>query len=181
MLTVALIIEGLFGLPFRGDPLMMIAAGSLLIIAYLAVGALMQLLALNLATGLGITGLIVSPAFGYAGVGFPTLGMNAFAHAWSAILPLRWYMAVLFGQAARGLPLQDSAESFAVLAALAAAYVLLCTASIARDQQNHHRHRFRNRNRRRLLRRPASLELSRPSGSVCSQFVAHSFFWYWRR
>ncbi|MGA7545373.1 MAG: ABC transporter permease, partial [Methyloceanibacter sp.] len=125
MLTVSLIIEGLFGLPFRGDPMMMIAAGSLLIIAYLAVGALMQLLALNLATGLGITGLIVSPAFGYAGVGFPILGMNAFAHAWSAILPLRWYMAVLFGQAARGLPLQDSAEPFAVLAALAALYVLL--------------------------------------------------------
>jgi ABC-2 type transport system permease protein len=125
MLTVPLIIEGLFGLPFRGDPMMMITAGSLLIIAYLAVGALMQLLALNLATGLGITGLIVSPAFGYAGVGFPILGMNAFAHAWSAILPLRWYMAVLFGQAARGLPLQDSAEPFAVLAALAALYVLL--------------------------------------------------------
>ncbi len=125
MLTVPLIIEGLFGLAFGGDPMMMITAGSLLIIAYLAVGALMQLLALNLATGLGITGLIVSPAFGYAGVGFPILGMNAFAHAWSAILPLRWYMAVLFGQAARGLPLKDSAEPFAVLAALAALYVLL--------------------------------------------------------
>ena len=31
--------------------------------------------------------------------------MNAFAQAWGAILPLRWYMAVLLGQAARGLPL----------------------------------------------------------------------------
>jgi ABC-2 type transport system permease protein len=58
-----------------------------------------------LATGLGLTGLVVSPAFGYAGVGFPTLGMNAFAQAWGAILPVRWYMAVLLGQAARGLPL----------------------------------------------------------------------------
>ena len=86
MLTVPLIIEGLFGLPFRGDPMMMVAAGSLLIIAYLAVGALMQLLALNLATGLGITGLIVSPAFGYAGVGFPILGMNAFGGC--RLLPL---------------------------------------------------------------------------------------------
>src|SRR6185312_9186853 len=124
MLSVAVIIEGVFGLSFRGDPLMMIVAGSLLIIAYLAVGALMQLLMLNLATGLGLTGLIVSPAFGYAGVGFPILGMNAFAQAWSSILPLRWYMAVLFGQAARGLPVQDSAQSFAVLAGLTAAYSL---------------------------------------------------------
>jgi len=125
MLAVTLIIEGLFELSFRGDAMMMIAAGSLLIIAYLGVGALMQLLARDLATGLGLTGLIVSPAFGYAGVGFPILGMNAFAYTWSAILPLRWYMAILFGQAARGLPVRDSAEPFAVLAILAALYGLL--------------------------------------------------------
>jgi ABC-2 type transport system permease protein len=91
----------------------------------LALGALMQLLVRDLATGLGLTGLIVSPAFGYAGVGFPILGMNAFALSWGAILPLRWYMAVLLGQAARGLPLYESARPFAVLAALAALYTLL--------------------------------------------------------
>ena len=124
MLAVTLIIEGLFELSFRGDAMMMVTAGALLIIAYLGVGTLMQLLAHDLATGLGITGLIVSPAFGYIGVGFPILGMNAFAYAWSAILPLRWYMAVLFGQAARGLSVHDSAAPFAALAALAALYAL---------------------------------------------------------
>ena len=51
--------------------------------------------------------------------------MNAFAYAWAAILPLRWYMTVLFGQAARGLPLSDSAPAFAALAALATGYSLL--------------------------------------------------------
>src|SRR6516165_10848986 len=65
------------------------------------------------------------PAFGYAGVGFPTLGMNAFAQFWGALLPLRWYMAVLLGQAARGLPLSDSARPFVALAALAVLYTLL--------------------------------------------------------
>ena len=39
-----------------------------------------------------------------------TFGMNAFAQVWGAILPVRWYMAVLLGQAARGLPLADSAR-----------------------------------------------------------------------
>src|SRR5215831_12582694 len=104
---------------------MMIVAGSLLIVGYLALGALLQLLVRDLATGLGLTGLVVSPAFGYAGVGFPTLGMNAFAQFWGALLPLRWYMAVLLGQAARGLPLSDSARPFAALAALATLYTLL--------------------------------------------------------
>jgi ABC-2 type transport system permease protein len=104
---------------------MIVAAGSLMVIAYLALGALLQLLVRDLATGLGLTGLIVSPAFGFVGVGFPILAMNAFSLAWSAILPLRWYMEVLLGQAARGLPLQDSARPFAALAGLAALFALL--------------------------------------------------------
>jgi ABC-2 type transport system permease protein len=125
MLSTPLILEGLLEISFKGNTPMMAIAAMLLIIGYLALGALMQLLVRDLATGLGLTGLIVSPAFGYAGVGFPILGMNAFALSWGAILPLRWYMAVLLGQAARGLPLYESARPFAVLAALAAIYTLL--------------------------------------------------------
>ncbi len=125
MLSVPLILEGLLGIAFKGDVPMIVAAASLLIIGYLALGALMQLLLRDLATGLGLTGLIVSPAFGYADVGFPTFGMNAFSQVWGAVLPVRWYMGVLLGQAARGLPLAESARPFAALAALAAIYSLL--------------------------------------------------------
>jgi ABC-2 type transport system permease protein len=135
MLTEPLFLEGVLQIPFRGDLPLMIAAASLLIIAYLSVGALLQLLARDLPTGLGLAGLIASPAFGYAGVGFPTIGMNTFAQTWSAILPLRWYMAVLLGQAARGLPVSDSAVPFAVLAGLAvlfAGLALLRMASLTR-------------------------------------------------
>jgi ABC-2 type transport system permease protein len=118
MLTEPLFLEGVLKIPFRGDAGLMVIAGSLLIVAHLSLGALLQLLAGDLATGLGLAGLFVSPAFGYAGVGFPTVAMNAFAQVWSAILPLRWYMAVLFGQAARGLPVSESAAPLAALAAL---------------------------------------------------------------
>src|SRR5262249_2909921 len=125
MLSVVLILEGLLEVSFKGDVPMMVAAGSLLIVGYLALGALLQLLVRDLATGLGLTGIVVSPAFGYAGVGFPVFGMNAFAYAWGALLPLRWYLAVLLGQAARGLPVSDSAPAFAALTALPALYPLL--------------------------------------------------------
>jgi ABC-2 type transport system permease protein len=131
MLAEPFFLEGVLQIPFRGDVPMMVAAGSLLIVAYLSLGALLQLLAGDLATGLGLAGLIASPAFGYAGVGFPTIGMNAFAHVWSAILPLRWYMAVLLGQAARGLPISDSAIPFAALAALALLYASLALLRMA--------------------------------------------------
>ena len=119
MLAEPLFLEGVLQIPFKGDVPLMISAGSLLVIAYLSVGALLQLLVRDLPTGLGLAGLFASPAFGYAGVGFPTIGMNAFAQVWSAILPLRWYMAVLLGQAARGMPVSESAVPFAGLAGLA--------------------------------------------------------------
>ena len=135
MLAEALFLEGVLQIPFRGDVPLLVAAGSLLIVAYLSLGALLQLLVGDLATGLGLAGLIASPAFGYAGVGFPTVGMNTFAQVWSAILPLRWYMAVLLGQAARGLPVSDSAVPFAALAGLTvlfAGLALLRMASLKR-------------------------------------------------
>src|SRR5262249_56394703 len=125
MFLVPLILEGFLGISFKGHVPMVLAGVSLLIIASMALGALLQLLARDLATGLSATGLILSPAFGFLGVGFPILGMNTFAQAWGVILPVRWYMAVLFGQAAHGLSVPDSAGPFAALAALAALYSLL--------------------------------------------------------
>ena len=167
MLAVALILEGLMEIPFKGDLPMMLAAGSMLIVAYLALGALLQLLAGDLATGLGLTGLIVSPAFGYAGVGFPTLGMNAFAHVWSAILPLRWYMAVLLGQAARGLPVHDSARPFAALAGLTMLYALLALLRL-RAIARHGRGR-------------AEAEPERSDDAVARRGVGGAFAAEWRR
>ena len=125
MLVVALIVTGLFGIAFRGDLAMVVAAATLFIIGYLSLGALLQLLTRNLLTGLSATGLIVSPAFGFAGVGFPILGMNSFSQVYGALLPLRWYESILLGQAARGIPVTASAVAFAALAALAVLYFVL--------------------------------------------------------
>jgi ABC-2 type transport system permease protein len=136
MLAEPLVLEGVLQVPFKGDVPLMMAAGSLLIVAYLSLGALLQLLAGDLATGLGLAGLFVSPAFGYAGVGFPTVGMNAFAQVWSAILPLRWYMAVLLGQAARGLPVSESAVPFAALAGLTVLYAGLALLRMSSLKRN---------------------------------------------
>src|SRR6202043_1038788 len=89
--------------------------------------------------------LFFSPAFGYAGVGFPTVGMNAFAQVWSAILPLRWYMAVLLRQAARGLPVPESPVPFAALAGLTVLYAGLALLRMA------------------ILKRKGRFETARPS------------------
>src|SRR5215510_1388488 len=122
MAVIMLIIHGAFRIPFRGDAVMVVAAACLLIAAYLGFAALLALLARNMALGLSLTGIFCSPAFGFAGVGFPTIAMLPFAHGWGAILPLRWYMQILFDQAARGAPVGSSAQPFAVLAGLAILY-----------------------------------------------------------
>ncbi|WP_455707947.1 ABC transporter permease [Mesorhizobium sp. ORM8.1] len=119
------IIHGLYQIPFRGDPVLMAAAAFLMIIAYLSLGAFFQLLVKNLATGLSVTGIICSPAFGFAGVGFPLLAMGTFARIWGSLLPLRWYIQILFDQAARGVPAYDSVQPFMMLASLAILYFAL--------------------------------------------------------
>ncbi|KUM27227.1 ABC transporter [Mesorhizobium loti] len=136
MMAVGLvIIHGFYEIPYRGDPAMIVAAACLLIIGYLSLGALLQLLVKNLAFGLTLTGIICSPAFGFAGVGFPVLAMNGFARGWGTLLPLRWYVQLLFDQAARGVPLRDSAQPFVMLAGLAVLYFgisWLCLYALAR-------------------------------------------------
>jgi ABC-2 type transport system permease protein len=64
MMVGLVIIHGLFGIPFKGDPVMVAAAACLLILAYLSLGALLQLAVKSLPFGLVLTGILCSPAFG---------------------------------------------------------------------------------------------------------------------
>ena len=125
MVVVAAIIHGVFYVPFRGNSVIMGAAACLLIIGYLGMGALFTLFTRNSALGLSITAIFCSPAFGFAGVGFPILAMNDFAHAWGSVLPLRWYIEILFDQAVRGLPPVESVMPFAILGLLAVLFLML--------------------------------------------------------
>jgi ABC-2 type transport system permease protein len=120
------IVHGIFEVPFRGDSVLMGAAACLLIMAYLSLGALLQLLIGNLAVGMSLTALFCNPAFGFAGVGFPLLAMGEFPRFWGAMLPLRWYVQILFDQAVRGLPASVSIQPFAILGAIAALLFGLC-------------------------------------------------------
>ena len=72
------ILDVWLGVSFRGNAVLTAVSATLLIVAYQMIGCLMQLLARNMAVGLSLTGIIVSPAFGFAGVGFPVLAMQDF-------------------------------------------------------------------------------------------------------
>jgi ABC-2 type transport system permease protein len=119
------ILDVWLGVSFRGSAVLTAASATLLIVAYQMIGCLMQLLTRNMALGLSLTGIIVSPAFGYAGVGFPVLAMQEFPRAWGAILPLRWYIQILFDQASRGAGLRFTAQPFAILCGITVVLTLL--------------------------------------------------------
>jgi ABC-2 type transport system permease protein len=99
MLSVVLILEGLFEITFKGDVPTIVAAGHC---------SLSPICARRAASAPGARPrdrASVSPAswsawaFGYAGVGFPVPGMNAFAQTWSA-----FRVALVHGGAVRRLP-----------------------------------------------------------------------------
>ena len=90
----------------------------------------MVLLTQALPTGLSLIAIFCNPAFGFAGVGFPVTAMGTFPQAWGSILPLRWYLQVLFDQAARGVPASNSVRPFLILAGLACLYFALAWARL---------------------------------------------------
>jgi len=62
-----------------------------------------------------IATLITAPAFGFMGIGFPRIGMNAFAYHWGEILPGTWYLMARIDQTVRGAPPDLSLRPIAVL------------------------------------------------------------------
>ena len=67
------------------------------------------------ASAISIATLLTAPAFGFMGIGFPRLGMNAFAYGWGAFLPGTWYLMARIDQTIRGTPLDASWKPLLVL------------------------------------------------------------------
>ena len=109
-----LVLFGVLGLPLRGDGLLLVLASVLFILDCQFIGALLALF-LPVARAVSIGTLITSPAFGFMGIGFPRLGMNAFAYLWGALLPGTWYLSARIDQTVRGTPADVSLKPILVL------------------------------------------------------------------
>lgn len=114
-----------FGASFRGNVFIFFLNGMIFVLACQALGALIAMIARDTTGALGMMGLIVAPAFGFAGVSFPRFGMSGFSQAWGAVIPLTPYLELRTDQTLRGAPLEYSLPSmlwlfaqFAVFASL---------------------------------------------------------------
>jgi len=115
------VLFGVYGLPLRGQGWLLLLAGILFILACQFLGLLLALLLTPVASAVSIGTLLTAPAFGFMGIGFPRLGMNAFAYGWGAILPGTWYLTARIDQTVRGTPLDLSWKPVLILLAFVGA------------------------------------------------------------
>jgi ABC-2 type transport system permease protein len=110
-----------FGLPLRGRSWLLIIAGLLFILSCQLLGGLLALVLKSTVSAVSIGTLVTAPAFGFMGIGFPRLGMNAFSYGWGALLPGTWYLTVRVDQTVRGTPIDLSWKPVLVLLVFAVA------------------------------------------------------------
>jgi ABC-2 type transport system permease protein len=138
-----------FGLPLRGNTWLLIIAGLLFVLSCQLLGALLALLLRPTVSAVSIGTLVTAPAFGFMGIGFPRLGMNAFSYAWGALLPGTWYLTARVDQTVRGTPIELSWKPVLVL--LAFTIALAGLAALKLESMRASRDRVSNPSAPRLL------------------------------
>ncbi|MDL2406217.1 ABC transporter permease [Rhizobium calliandrae] len=119
------VLFSVLGMPLRGNRYLLILAGILFILADQFIGVLLALLLRPMASAISIGTLLMAPAFGFMGIGFPRIGMNAFAYYWGQMIPGTWYLMARIDQTIRGTPLYLSWTPIAVLL-----FMMLLSASL---------------------------------------------------
>jgi ABC-2 type transport system permease protein len=109
------VLFGVLELPLRGQPGILLAAGFLFILACQLIGLLLALVLRPVASAVSIATVLTAPAFGFMGIGFPRIGMSAFAYAWGGGLPGTWYLMARIDQTIRGTPIELSWRPVLVL------------------------------------------------------------------
>src|SRR6266436_3193444 len=128
-----------FELPLRGHPWLLIIAGVLFILSCQLLGALLAVLLKPTISAVSIATLVTAPAFGFMGIGFPRLGMNAFAYAWGGLLPGTWYLTARIDQTVRGTPVDLSWKPLLVLAAFTVGLIGLAAWKLESMHRSAHR------------------------------------------
>jgi ABC-2 type transport system permease protein len=81
------VLFGYLEMPLRGQEWLLVVATTLFIFACQLLGTLLVVVTLRTAAALSIAALLTAPAFGFMGISFPRLGMNAFPYGWGASCP----------------------------------------------------------------------------------------------
>ena len=98
----------LLGLEVRGHAGLWLGGWVVLTAACMGLGLFLLGLFGNLRMATSVASVIVSPAFAYSGMTFPTEAMGGLAKLWSSLLPLGHYLNLQTGQLAMGSSIATS-------------------------------------------------------------------------
>lgn len=124
------VLFGYLGLPLRGSRELLVLSALLFVLSCQFLGVLLALVLRPMASAVSIGTLLTAPAFGFMGIGFPRLGMNAFAYYWGAMLPGTWYLMARIDQTIRGTPIAFSWQPITVLMSFVIILAVLVAAAL---------------------------------------------------
>ena len=131
------------GAPLRGHAALLLLSGLLFILCCQFLGVTLALIFKPMASAISIGTVLTSPAFGFMGIGFPRLAMNAFAYYWGALLPGTWYLMARIDQTVRGTPLDMSWRPILSLAAILLVLMIATALLLETERQRRERERAR--------------------------------------
>jgi len=122
MLTVLLAARGVFGVPLRGHPLVLLGASLLYVVASLGLGILISTKAETERTAImaALAGLLL-PTLMLSGFIFPLDALPGPLWAISHLIPARWFLTIVRGVMVKGAGLVDLWREIAILAAMSVA------------------------------------------------------------
>lgn len=122
MFTVLMAARGVFGVPLRGHPLVLLGASLLYVVASLGLGILISTKAETERTAImaALAGLLL-PTLMLSGFIFPLDALPGPLWAISHLIPARWFLTIVRGVMVKGAGLVDLWREIAILAAMSVA------------------------------------------------------------
>ncbi len=108
-----------FGVPFVGNPLIMLLGSSLFQLAALGLGLLLSTLSRTQQQAFALNFFLVNPLFILSGFAFPIAAMPKALQWFTLINPLRYFLVVIRAVFLKGVGIADLWQEFLAMAALA--------------------------------------------------------------
>lgn len=118
-LAMDLVLFRLLGIPLHGSAFTVALATVLLVLACAGLAVPLVAFPANLRFASSSAAFVTGPAFAFAGLTFPLIGMPPLARAWAEVLPLTHWVQLVLEQAVRGAPPAAALPRLAALALLA--------------------------------------------------------------
>ncbi|KFE34246.1 MULTISPECIES: ABC transporter permease [Rhodobacterales] len=130
-----LVLFGVLEVPLRGSVALLLIGAVLFVVAAALIGGLAYLLMRDFGLAISGVAIMLAPAFGYMGIGFPREAMPALARWWSDLLPGTWYLQLRIDQTLRATPRDLSLPPLLALLAITAGLAVLVLVRLALMQR----------------------------------------------